>query len=65
MPAGAFETWRVTVTTARGAEDYWFDRHRPHVMVRSERPGKTLELRRTQRLDYWNHHAEGDERLVQ
>ena len=37
----------------------------PHVLVKMEtHAGRMLALKKSQRLDYWNHHRVGDERLL-
>ncbi|HEY6867892.1 MAG TPA: hypothetical protein VI792_11585, partial [Candidatus Eisenbacteria bacterium] len=66
VPAGRFDTRKVAVATAAGADLFWFDRRPPHVLVMLETAaGRRLLLARTQRLDYWNHTAPGDEALVE
>jgi len=66
VPAGRFETRKVAVATATGTDLFWFDRRYPHVLVRLETAaGRRLELRKAQRLDYWNHHDPGDEKLAE
>ena len=66
VPAGRFATRRVDVRSAAGTDRFWFDRRAPHVLLRMETAaGRKLELRRTQRLDYWNHRDPGDERRVE
>lgn len=65
VPAGRFRTRRVDVTAGGRTDRFWFDAAYPHVLLRLETAGgRKLALRKTQRLDYWKHHAEGDERLV-
>ena len=65
VPAGRFIARKVEVATAAGADAFWFDRAAPHVLLRWEtRSGRKLALERTLRLDYWKHHANGDERLL-
>jgi hypothetical protein len=66
VPAGRFDARRAEVSTHRGIDRFWFDAKFPHVMLRMETTaGRKLALRKTQRLDYWNHHAVGDEKLVE
>jgi hypothetical protein len=66
VPAGRFPTRKFAVTTARGTDLFWFDEQAPHVLLMMETAARRkLALRKTQRLDYWNHRAAGDERLVQ
>lgn len=65
VPAGRFRTRRVEVIAGGRTDRFWFDAEYPHVLVRLETAGgRKLELRKTQRLDYWKRHAEGDEQLV-
>jgi hypothetical protein len=65
VPAGRFLTRRVEVRSSAGTDRFWFDQRDPHVLIRIETAaGRMLELRGTQRLDYWNHREPGDERLV-
>jgi hypothetical protein len=64
-PAGHFECVAFSVETPSGLGRYWLDKRPPHVLVRVERAGGAwLELRRTMRIDYWNHTRNGDERLL-
>jgi hypothetical protein len=66
VPAGAFATRAFAVTTAAGTDRYWFDAKFPYVLVRLETAaGRRLSLKKTQRLDYWNHHMNGDEKLLE
>ena len=66
VPAGRFVTRRVEVRSSAGTDRFWFDRSDPHVLIRIETAaGRTLELRRTRRLDYWNHRDPGAEQLVE
>jgi hypothetical protein len=64
-PAGHFECVAFSVDSPSGRRRYWLDVRPPHVLVRAERAdGAWLELRRTLRIDYWNHTRNGDERLL-
>ena len=66
VPAGAFPAKRVEVGTPAGTDRFWFDVGFPHVLLKMEtESGRRLALTKTQRLDYWNHHAVGDEKLVE
>jgi len=66
VPAGHFATRRIAVISPLGTDVFWFDRRAPHVLVMMQTAaGRRLELRRTQRLDYWNHRDPGDEKLVE
>lgn len=65
VPAGRFESVKFAVARAGQTDLFWFDARPPHVLLRMETAaGRKLALRRTQRLDDWNHRAVGDERLV-
>ena len=66
VPAGRFAARLAEVDTPRGTDRFWFDARFPHVMLKMEtEAGRTLALKKTQRLDYWNHHALGDEKQVE
>jgi hypothetical protein len=66
VPAGRFAARLAEVTTAGGTDRFWFDAKFPHVLLKMESAaGRSLALRKTQRLDYWNHHAVGDEKLTE
>ena len=63
--AGAFASRKFEVATPAGTDRFWFDERFPHVMLRMETAaGRKLSLTKTMRLDYWNHHANGDEKLL-
>ncbi|TMQ67585.1 MAG: hypothetical protein E6K78_04185 [Candidatus Eisenbacteria bacterium] len=65
VPAGRFDARRFVVETALGADTLWFDERFPHPVLKLDTAaGRHLALLETMRLDYWNHHAEGDERLL-
>jgi hypothetical protein len=65
LPAGGDGTLRVEVTRPGGVDRFAFRKAAPHVLIRWERPdGSRLELKKSQRLDYWNHHAPGDEKIL-
>jgi hypothetical protein len=65
VPAGHFDSRRIAVTGPAGTDVYWFDKAFPHVMLMMKTAaGRSLELSKTQRLDYWKHTAPGDEKLV-
>ena len=66
VPAGRFAARLAEVDTPHGTDHFWFDARSPYVMIKMETAaGRTLALEKTQRLDYWNHHAPGDEKLVE
>lgn len=65
VPFGPILTIRYTVESPAGRDTFWLAAAPPHVLVRmATAAGRRLELVKTQRLDYWNHHAVGDERLL-
>ena len=65
VPAGKFDAVHFTVTSGDAVDHYWFDRAAPHVLLRMDTAaGRHLTLKKTQRLDYWNHRANGDERML-
>ncbi len=66
VPAGRFAARLAEVESPAGADRFWFDAAFPHVLLKMETAaGRSLELRKTQRLDYWKHHAIGDEKLIE
>ncbi len=66
VPAGRFASRKIAVTTPAGTDLFWFDRRSPHVLLRLETAaGSRLALQKTVRLDYWNHKAPEDARLLQ
>jgi hypothetical protein len=66
LPAGRFESRKFSVTTPHGTDLFWFDEARPHTLLMMETAARRkLSLKKTLRLDYWNHHAVGDEKLLQ
>jgi hypothetical protein len=67
VPAGRFPARLAEVCVTWGGIDrFWFDAAFPHVLLKMETvAGRSLELRKTQRLDYWKHHAVGEEKLVE
>jgi hypothetical protein len=66
VPAGRFAAKLAEVESPAGVDRFWFDAAFPHVLLELETAaGRSLELRKTQRLDYWNHHAVGDEKLIE
>jgi hypothetical protein len=66
VPAGRYTARRFSVVTPAGVDELWFDAEAPHVLLRIDTSaGRHLELARTRRLDYWNHRANGDERLLE
>jgi hypothetical protein len=66
VPFGRIPAFRYTVETSAGRDTFWLAAAAPHPLVRmATAAGRRLELRKTQRLDYWNHHGVGDERLLE
>lgn len=65
VPYGNFAAFRYTVETATGTDTLWLAAASPHVLLKlATADGRRLALKKTQRLDYWNHRAIGDEKLV-
>ncbi len=65
VPAGEFTSVKFSIATPGGADTFWFDARAPHAMLRFDtHEGRSLQLKKSLRLDYWNHHMNGDERLV-
>jgi hypothetical protein len=65
VPAGAFTAVKFAITTPTGSDLFWFDTRAPHPLLRLDtHEGRSLQLRKLLRLDYWNHHMNGDERLA-
>ena len=57
---------RVEVSHPGGVDRFTFQKAVPHVLTLWARPdGSRLELKKSQRLDYWNHHEPGDEKLLE
>lgn len=66
VPAGRFTAARFSIETKDGVDTFWFDARTPYVMLRVDtHEGRSLALKKSVRLDYWNHHMNGDERLVE
>ena len=66
VPAGRFAARLAEVVSPGGTDRFWFDAAFPHVLLKMETAaGRSLALKKTQRLDYWNHHAIGDEKLIE
>lgn len=66
LPPGPDGSIRVEVSHAGGVDRFTLQKAVPHVLALWSRPdGSTLKLRKSQRLDYWNHHAPGDEKLLE
>ena len=59
-------TIRIEVAGAAGVDRFAFEKSSPHVLRSWKRAdGSALELRKTMRLDYWNHGRPGDEKLLE
>jgi hypothetical protein len=66
VPFGEVPAHRYVVESPAGRDTFWIAAAAPHPLVRlATAAGRRLELVKTQRLDYWNHHAVGDERLLE
>ena len=66
LPAGPDGAIRVDVIHRGGTDRLTFGKAAPHVLIAWVRAdGSSLELKKTQRLDYWNHDRPGDEKLLE
>jgi hypothetical protein len=66
VAAGEIPSFRYTVESPAGRDTFWLAAVAPHPLIRlATAAGRRLELLKTQRLDYWNHHGVGDERLLE
>jgi len=66
LSAGLDGAIRVEVAHRSGVERFVFQKAPPHVLASWTRSdGGTLKLKKSLRLDYWNHHAPGDEKLLE
>jgi len=66
VPAGVFETYRVEITLPEGKENFFFETAFPHHLIQLDTMrGGHYRLRKTIRLDYWSHHDEGDEKILE
>ncbi len=66
VPAGTFSCHRVELVRPEGKDVYFFETTFPHRLIRFDTAEKGhYRLRKSIRLDYWNHHDEGDESLLQ
>lgn len=65
VPAGRFRARRFAIAHGGESDVYWFDAAAPHVLLRMQTAGgRSVALRKTQRLDYWNRTGPGDETLL-
>jgi len=65
VPAGEFEVFQVELSRSEGKDRYYFEVSFPHRLVMMETAeGGAYRLRKSLRLDYWNFHAEGDEKKL-
>ncbi|MEM6883665.1 MAG: hypothetical protein AAF571_01440 [Verrucomicrobiota bacterium] len=61
----SIDAYTVTITHTGGTDVLEFDPQWPHVMTSwQQADGESLKLEKTLRLDYWNHHSPGDEKLL-
>ena len=66
LPSAADGAIRVEVAHRAGIERFVFQKASPHVLTSWTRAdGSSLRLKKSLRLDYWNHHAPGDEKLLE
>lgn len=62
VPAGSFESYRVSVASETAEDIFWFEKAFPHRMLkRQAASGSLFELRATKKLAYWKLNQEGDE----
>ena len=65
VPAGTFEAYEVELEAPDGKERFFFETSFPHRLIKMETAaGGVYALRTSLRLDYWNHHDPGDEKLL-
>ena len=65
VPAGRFASRRIEVVTKGGTDTLWFDAAEPHTLLQLRTAaGRRVSLAKTQRLDYWNRHMNGDEAVL-
>jgi len=66
LPAGSFRAYRVELSRAGGTDRYYFEVSAPHRLLKMETSaGSIYRLRKSLRLDYWNHHGNGEEKLLE
>ena len=66
VPAGSFRAYRVDLSHAGGKDRYYFEVDAPHRLLKMETSsGSLYRLRKSLRLDYWNHHGNGEEKLLE
>lgn len=65
VPAGAFEAVEAELQGPEGKARFFFEKAFPHRLIRMETAARGVyTLRKSLRLDYWNHHEPGDEKLL-
>ncbi|HEU5180564.1 MAG TPA: hypothetical protein VFW45_07215 [Candidatus Polarisedimenticolia bacterium] len=65
VPAGAFDAVEVVLQGPEGKGRFFFDSAFPYLLIKMETAaGGVYRLRKSLRLDYWNHHDPGDEKLL-
>ena len=65
VPAGRFAARRIEVVTKAGTDTLWFGAAEPYPLLQLRTAaGRRVSLARTQRLDYWNRHMNGDEAVI-
>ncbi len=65
VPAGAFNAVEVELQGPEGKPRWFFDSSFPYLLIKMETAaGGIYTLRKSLRLDYWNHHDPGDEKLL-
>src|SRR5262249_47994104 len=65
LGAAVVDAQKVEVSTPFGRDAFWFESAFPHPLLKMETSwGRKLERTRIFRLDYWNHHMNGDEKVL-
>ena len=65
VPAGAFEAIEAELVGTEGKARFFFEKAFPHRLIKMETAARGVyTLRKSLRLDYWNHHDPGDEKLL-
>jgi len=66
VPAGRFQAYRVEIARTGAKDRYYFEVDFPHRLLEMETgAGSVYRLRKSLRLDYWNHHRNGEEKLLE
>ncbi|MBI1373505.1 MAG: hypothetical protein GC159_12320 [Phycisphaera sp.] len=67
VPAGTFTAWRIVAHYTDNVEDVYYVEDGPQrrLLKMQRADGAVYELRKSMRVDYWNHHDPGEESLKQ